>query len=165
MKRLRCPKCDESILFDETLYEPGRVLVFQCPSCQKKFKVRMPEPQTPKRQEQLAYAKLVVLENSFHLKQEILLHEGANVIGRMVKGTKANAPIKTLDPSMDTTHCIIMVKPLPDGTVHFSLRDAPSNTGTFLHNQILGNREQAPLSDGDIITLGATTLIFKNLEE
>lgn len=165
MKRLRCPKCDESILFDETLYEPGRVLVFQCPSCQKKFKVRMPEPQAPKQEEPPFFAKLVVLENSFHYKQEILLHEGANVIGKMVKGTKANAPIKTLDPSMDPTHCIIQVKLLPDGSARFTLRDAPSNTGTFLHNQILGNREQAPLSDGDIITLGATTLIFKTSEE
>ena len=44
MKRIRCPKCDESILFDETKYEPGRVLVFECPECHKQFKIRIPQP-------------------------------------------------------------------------------------------------------------------------
>ena len=44
MKRIRCPKCDESILFDETQYEPGRVLVFECPECHKQFKIRIPQP-------------------------------------------------------------------------------------------------------------------------
>ena len=71
MKRIRCPKCDESILFDETQYEPGRVLVFECPECHKQFKIRIPQPkpaattededdteQTP------VLGKLVVLELS-----------------------------------------------------------------------------------------------------
>ena len=44
MKKIRCPKCDESILFDETQYEPGRILVFECPECHKQFKLRMPQP-------------------------------------------------------------------------------------------------------------------------
>ena len=44
MKRIRCPKCDESILFDETKYEPGRILVFECPECHKQFKIRIPQP-------------------------------------------------------------------------------------------------------------------------
>ena len=44
MKRIRCPKCDEAILFDETQYEPGRSLVFECPECHKQFKLRIPMP-------------------------------------------------------------------------------------------------------------------------
>ena len=42
MKKIRCPKCDESIMFDETQYEPGRILVFECPACHKQFKLRLP---------------------------------------------------------------------------------------------------------------------------
>lgn len=169
MKRIRCPKCDEAILFDETKYEPGRVLVFECPECHKQFKIRIPQPRPAtetadngeEEVEDKVYGKLIVLENAFHFKQEIPLHEGENVVGRLVKGTNANAAIKTVDPSVDTTHCIITVKPDAKGKARFTLRDAPSNTGTFLHNEILGNRDRVIVGEGDIITIGATTMILR----
>lgn len=167
MKRIRCPKCDESILFDETKYEPGRVLVFECPECHKQFKIRIPQPkpQSDAAEEvdanDIVYGKLVVLENAFHFKQEVELHAGENIIGRLVKGSHANAPIKTVDPSMDTTHCIITITPKADGSARFVLRDAPSNTGTFLQNEILGDHDRVNITDGDIITIGATTMILR----
>lgn len=169
MKRIRCPKCDEAILFDETKYEPGRILVFECPECHKQFKIRIPQPKpqnvteenTEDSEDETVYGRLIVLENAFHFKQEIELHAGENIVGRLVKGSNANAPIKTVDPSMDTTHCIITVTPKADGTARFVLRDAPSNTGTFLQNEILGNRDRVTITDGAIITLGATTMILR----
>lgn len=168
MKRIRCPKCDEAILFDETQYEPGRILVFECPGCSKKFRLRIPQPVSEKPAEEsgpVVYGHLVVLENAFHFKQEIPLYEGENVVGRLVKGTKANAAIKTVDPSVDTTHCMVTVKPLPGGKAKFTLRDAPSNTGTFLHNELLGVKERVIISDGDIITIGATTMILREAND
>ena len=168
MKRIRCPKCDEAILFDETQYEPGRILVFECPGCSKKFRLRIPQPVSEQPAEEagpVVYGHLVVLENAFHFKQEISLYEGENVVGRLVKGTKANAAIKTVDPSVDTTHCIVTVKPLPGGKAKFTLRDAPSNTGTFLHNELLGVKERVIISDGDIITIGATTMILREAND
>ena len=168
MKRIRCPKCDEAILFDETQYEPGRILVFECPGCSKKFRLRIPQPVSEQPAEEagpVAYGHLVVLENAFHFKQEIPLYEGENVVGRLVKGTKANAAIKTVDPSVDTTHCMVTVKPLPGGKAKFTLRDAPSNTGTFLHNELLGVKERVIISDGDIITIGATTMILREAND
>lgn len=165
MKRIRCPKCDEAILFDETQYEPGRVLVFCCPACSKKFRLRIPDKAASAARESddepTVYGHLVVLENAFHFKQLIPLVAGENVVGRLVKGTKANAPIKTVDPSIDTTHCVIQVKPRPDGTARFILRDGPSNTGTFLQNELLSDRDRVEVRDGDIITLGATTVILR----
>ena len=168
MKRIRCPKCDEAILFDETQYEPGRILVFECPGCSKKFRLRIPQPVSEQPAEEagpVVYGHLVVLENAFHFKQEIPLYEGENVVGRLVKGTKANAAIKTVDPSVDTTHCMVPVKPLPGGKAKFTLRDAPSNTGTFLHNELLGVKERVIISDGDIITIGATTMILREAND
>ena len=35
MKRVRCPKCDNFITFDETKYTSGQSLVFECPQCGK----------------------------------------------------------------------------------------------------------------------------------
>ena len=168
MKRIRCPKCDEAILFDETQYEPGRILVFECPGCSKKFRLRIPQPVSEQPAEEagpVVYGHFVVLENAFHFKQEIPLYEGENVVGRLVKGTKANAAIKTVDPSVDTTHCMVTVKPLPGGKAKFTLRDAPSNTGTFLHNELLGVKERVIISDGDIITIGATTMILREAND
>ena len=167
MKRIRCPKCDEAILFDETKYEPGRILVFECPECHKQFKIRIPQPKVAQPEdetnepEETIYGKLVVLENAFHFKQEIPLYAGENIVGRLIKGSHANAAIQTVDPSMDTTHCIITVTPRADGTARFVLRDAPSNTGTFLQNEILSDRDRVNITEGDIITIGATTMILR----
>ena len=41
MKRIRCPKCENYITFDETKYEDGQSLVFQCPNCNKQFGIRI----------------------------------------------------------------------------------------------------------------------------
>ena len=41
MKRVRCPKCDNYIQFDETKYEEGQSLVFVCDNCKKQFGIRI----------------------------------------------------------------------------------------------------------------------------
>lgn len=165
MKRIRCPKCDEPILFDETLYEAGRILVFECKSCHKQFRVKLNRPQPSGEETPIGpepVGQLVVLENAFHLKQEIPLYPGENVVGRFVRGTKANAAIKTVDPSVDTTHCIVTAKvDKATGQKEFILRDGPSNTGTFLMNNILANNARVHIEDGAIITIGATTMILR----
>lgn len=167
MKRIRCPKCDEAILFDETQYEAGRILVFECPECHKQFKIRIPQPKAPVEQtaeedaEEQPLGKLVVLENAFHFKQEIPLYPGENVVGRLVKGSTNNAAIKTVDPSVDTTHCVVTAGRKKNGEAKFVLRDADSNTGTFFQNEVLSPKDRINLSDGDIITIGATTMILR----
>lgn len=175
MKRIRCPKCDEPITFDDSLYTPGRVLVFECPDCRKQFKIRVavkgakPTPdhqqdnddEAQEQEEKHPVGYVVVIENAFHLRQEIPLFEGENTLGRHVRGTNANAAFKTVDPSVDTTHCHISVSVNKQGTPRFVLRDGPSGTGTFLMNEILGPRDRVTIEDGSIITLGATTLILR----
>lgn len=161
--RIRCPKCDEPIPFEKDAYPPGQVLVFTCPSCNKQFKIRTPKAKAESNTENEAeeVASVVVVENAFHLRQVIPLPEGDNVIGRFVRGTKANAAFKTVDPSVDTTHCIINTKKMANGEYAYTLRDAQSNTGTFFMDHLLGNKERVRLSEGNIITIGATTLIFR----
>lgn len=166
MKRIRCPKCDSPITFDETRYNPGSVLVFECPECHKQFKLRIPQRvTTAEKSPSLPTPGVVtVIENAFHFKQQIPLVEGENIIGRYVKGTNANAPIKTVDPSVDNTHCIITAKRQGNGWT-FLLRDARSNTGTVYMDKFLAPKEQVILHDADIITIGATTMIFRMEDE
>lgn len=164
MKRVACPKCGNFITFDESAYPANRILVFVCPACSKQFKVRC-NTSTQKQNEPTVYGRLIVIENTFHHRQVLPLHLGKNIIGRFVKGTQANLPIETTDPSIDTTHCIVHVKEDKAGKLRFILRDAPSNTGTFYQDQILKDADRINMEEGSIITIGATSLIFTQKEE
>lgn len=170
MKRVRCPKCDNYITFDETKYKEGQSLVFECEVCKKQFGIRIGQSKlrATQKEEVLdenenaeAYGSIVVVENVFHYKQILPLKPGDNVIGRYVKGTSISTPIETNDPSVDTKHCIINVKKDKKGKFVYTLRDAPSNTGTFYMNDILTDYDRVRLEDGAIITIGATTLILR----
>lgn len=170
MKRVRCPKCDNYIVFDETKYEDGQQLVFECGDCHRKFSIRIGTSKLRKTQKEEneeeetrneEFGSIVVVENVFHFKQIIPLDMGDNVFGRYVKGTNINKPIETVDPSVDTKHCIIRVQRNKKGELQYILRDAPSNTGTFFMNEILRDQDRIRLDEGSIITIGATTLILR----
>lgn len=170
MKRVRCPKCDNYITFDETQYTSGQQLVFVCPQCQKQFGIRIgvsklrdkhEERNLDEQENAQHYGSIVVVENVFHYKQVIPLKMGDNVIGRYVRGTDINTPIETSDPSVDTKHCIIRVQRSKRGELQYILRDAPSNTGTFYMNDILRDQDRVRLEEGSIVTIGATTLILR----
>ena len=165
MRKIRCPKCDQFLTFDETNYHEGDTLVFECEHCGKQFNIRIvkkkkkEEENTPL-QKDIDYGKIVVLENAFGFKQEFKLVEGDNIFGRRCIGTIINQPIETSDRSMDRRHCIVNVSRNKNGKLIYTLRDAPSLTGTFLMNEILEDKDRIRIEDGAIITIGAATLIF-----
>ena len=174
MKRVRCPKCDNYITFDETKYQTGQSLIFECPECGKNFGIRMgvSKLRSTQKDEQLnelanekGCGSIVVIENVFHYKQVIPLQMGDNVIGRYMKGSDINCPIETNDPSIDMIHCIINVSRNKEGNLKYVLRDGPSYTGTFVDNEILGNRERRVIADGSLFTIGATSIILRITEE
>jgi hypothetical protein len=51
------------------------------------------------------------------------------------------------------------------GNLKYVLRDGPSNTGTFVDNEILGDRERRVIYDGSLFTIGATTIILRGATE
>ena len=174
MKRVRCTKCDNFITFDEKQYKTGQSLVFECPECGKQFGIRIgvsklrntqKEENPEENIEDMKYGSIVVIENVFHYKQVIPLRMGDNVIGRYQKGNPINCPIETVDPSIDMTHCTINVSRDKKGNLKYILRDGPSYTGTFVDNEILGDREKRVISNGTLFTIGATSIILKTNEE
>lgn len=174
MKRILCPKCDNYITFDETKYTEGQSLVFICEHCKKQFAIRIGKTKlkATRKEEVLDenanntnFGSIVVVENVFGYKQVLPLKEGDNVIGRRNKGTEIEVPIETADPSMDRKHCVINVKRNKQGKLIYTLRDNQSITGTFLMNEILGDKDRVRIEEGTIITLGATTLILRVAEE
>lgn len=170
MKRVRCPKCENFLTFDETKYHEGQSLVFVCDQCKKQFSIRLGKTKmrAPQREEQTdeqafqeAWGSIVVIENVFGFKQVLPLKEGDNIIGRRQAGAPIEVPIETSDMSMDRRHCILNVRRNPQGELVYTLRDAPSLTGTFLYNEILGDRDRVRIEDGAIVTIGATTFILR----
>lgn len=173
MKRVRCPKCDNYITFDETQYAPGKSLVFQCSACGKEFGIRIGVSKLRNTQKDEVldeqtnaqkYGSIVVIENVFHYKQVIPLCMGDNIIGRYMKNSGINCPIETRDPSIDMTHCIINVSRDKRGALIYILRDGPSYTGTFVGNDILGDRERRIITDGTLFTIGATSIVLRAAE-
>ena len=175
MKRVRCPKCDAYITFDETRYEAGQSLVFKCDSCGREFGIRIGVSKLRATQKEenagrqafddaepaSAVGHLVVIENVFHYKQELPLVMGDNVIGRYQKGNPITCPFETVDPSVDLNHCTITVSRDKKGQLRYTLSDNNSNTGTFVDNVEIKPRERRILEDGALFTIGATSLILK----
>ena len=179
MKRVRCPKCDHFIPFDETQYEPGQSLVFQCPECGKQFGIRMgvSKLRNTQREENTEnrasldseptgqYGSIIVIENVFHYKQTLHLRMGDNVIGRYQKGNPVNTPIETVDPSVDLNHCVLNVSRDKRGRLRYVLRDGNSNTGTFVDIVEILPPELRVIEDGALFTIGATSIILRAAEE
>lgn len=172
MKRVRCPKCDNYIIFDETRYEAGQSLVFKCDLCGREFGIRMgvsklrdtQKEENANSEEQTANSQcgsIVVIENVFHYKQVIPLKMGDNVIGRYQKGNPANCTFETVDPSVDLNHCTLNVSHNKKGGLRYTLFDNNSNTGTFVGDVELQPRERRIIEDGTLFTLGATSIILR----
>ena len=170
MKRVRCPKCDQYITFDETQYEAGQSLVFKCPDCGKEFGIRMGVSKLKDRQKdenpdenanEEGCGSVVIIENVFHYKQVIPLRMGDNVIGRYQKGNPANCTFETVDPSVDLNHCTITVSRDKKGQLRYTLKDNNSNTGTFVDNVELSPKERRVIDDGTLFTIGATSIILR----
>ncbi len=170
MKRVRCPKCDQYITFDETQYTAGQSLVFKCPNCGKEFGIRIGVSKLRERQKdenpdeqanEQGCGSIVIIENVFHFKQVLPLRMGDNVIGRYQKGNPINTPFETVDPSVDLNHCTINVSRDKHGNLRYTLKDNNSNTGTFVGDVELSPKERRIISDGTLFSIGATTIILR----
>ena len=173
MKRVRCPKCDNYITFDETKYEAGQSLVFKCDQCGREFGIRigvskLRNTQKEENPDEQANAEgcgsIVVIDNVFHFKQVLPLRMGNNVIGRYQKGNPINTAFETVDPSVDLNHCTINVSRDKRGVLRYTLMDNNSNTGTFVGDVELQPRERRIIEDGTLITLGATSIILRTAD-
>ena len=170
MKKIRCPKCENYLTFDETNYTEGQSLVFECEHCRKQFSIRIvkktKESASEEKEPERNYGYITVIENVFGFKQIFSLKLGDNLIGRRCIGTVIDIPIESSDMSMDRRHCIINVtQTKKTGKLVYTLHDAPSLTGTFVENEILGDKEFRRIEDGAVVTIGATTFILHTADK
>ena len=154
MKRVRCPQCHQPVTFDETQYEAGLPFMLRCQQCGRQFAIRINMPRCE-------LGSVVIIENKFHYKQEVALQMGDNSIGRYQKGNPVTIGRHTDDPCVDLLHCVINVSRDKNGQLCYTLRDANSNTGTFVDNTELTQRERRIITDGTLFTIGATSILLK----
>ena len=122
MKRVRCPKCDNYIQFDETKYQEGQSLVFVCDQCKKQFSIRIGK-------------------------------------SKLSAGTRKEEIIDEKEGTQDWGNVVAIENVF--GEIIYTLRDNDSITGTFVMNDLLGPKDRIRLEDGNVFTLGATTLILR----
>ena len=155
MKRVRCPKCDNYIIFDETKYSPGQSLVFKCNDCGKEFGIRIGVSKLKNTQK---------AENAEMADDNGQQSANEARCGRYQKGNPINTAFETVDPSVDLNHCTLTVSRDKRGNLRYTLADNNSNTGTFVGDVELQPRERRIIEDGTLFTLGATSIILRTAD-
>ena len=89
------------------------------------------------------------------------LEEGQNIIGRKGNTSKADIQIATDDRYMSRQHCSITVTTLPDGTKKAVLSNYQNKNLTTIDGQEIETGDAIRLVNGNRITMGHTTVVFK----
>ena len=93
--------------------------------------------------------------------QPYFLEEGQNIIGRKGNTSKATVQIATDDRYMSRQHCSITITTLPDGTKKAVLSNYQNKNLTTIDGQEIETGDAIRLVNGNRITMGHTTVIFK----
>lgn len=89
------------------------------------------------------------------------LEEGQNIIGRKGNTSKATVQIATEDRYMSRQHCSIKVTTLPDGTKKAVLSNYQNKNLTSVDGLEIETGDAIRLVNGNRITMGHTTVVFK----
>ena len=94
--------------------------------------------------------------------RSIPLANGRNIVGRKAETKKATVEIPTDDLYMSRQHCVINISYGADGTTKATLSNYQNKNRTAVNGRVINGQDKILLSDGNQITLGRTTMIFKN---
>ena len=89
------------------------------------------------------------------------LQTGRNVIGRKATTSQASIQIATVDRYMSRQHAVIHLSTLPDGTLKATFQNYQNKNDTTVDGQPVETGDEIRLVDGNSITMGNTSIIFK----
>ena len=187
-KRIKCPNCQ--VVLDVTNSKNEQVKQITCPKCQAVLQVKFHPQQAPLEAEtfiatpkrpivdsgatqlagssfgatQLVTPKEMPKANNARLvfnDEPYFLEEGQNIVGRKGTTSKATVQIATEDRYMSRQHCSITVTTLPDGTKKAVLSNYQNKNLTSVDGQEIETGDEIRLTNGDRITMGHTTVVFK----
>ena len=94
--------------------------------------------------------------------QSIPLFVGRNVVGRKADSSPASAQIPVDDLYLSRQHCVIDVKMERDGSLSASLSNYKNKNRTAVQGRLVSGNGSVDLANGNQITLGHTSVIFKS---
>lgn len=160
VKRIRCPKC--GVVLDVRNSNGETKRTFRCPRCGVGLQVSFAqdtaeEPTTVYgvKKNQQCRPRLI------YGGEEYLLSEGRNVIGRKALSSTATIQIETSDHYMSRQHAIVMVTALADGGMKVVLSGYQNMNEITVDGQTLEPGDEVRLMDDSRITMGNTTVIYK----
>lgn len=186
IKRVMCPNCNVVLDVKNSKNETEKLIT--CPSCSMPLKVTFSAQQEPleaktflatPKQKTTGYGATQLTGNSYATELathkpkadaiaklmyggvEYPLEDGQNIIGRKGQTSKATIQIETPDRYMSRQHCSITVNQLPDGTMKAVLCNYQNKNLTSIDGQEIETGDAIRLTNGDSITMGHTTVIFK----
>ncbi len=177
MKYILCPYCKKRLeaSWIRSLLDKSGHVDTPCPGCHRRLAFSLRKSKSDdsapadkvssharSREESQPLAYLQVVENVFGYAAQFPLYEGLNRVGRYNdKHTQIEVAIRTADPSLDRNQSLItMERDATTGEAFAIIMDDDSMTGTFVNARELDPGEKHLLRDGDVITLGATSLIY-----
>lgn len=186
-KRIKCPSC--GVVLDVQNSKNELIKQITCPKCKVVLQVKFPPQQEPQ-EAKTYYAQPKIkapdngatqLTSSGEGNTQLFsnapkpkafanlrcggvtypLEEGLNIVGRKGSTSKATIQIATEDRYMSRQHCSITVTTLPDGTKKSILSNYQNKNLTAVNGQEIVTGDAIRLTDGNSITMGHTTVIFK----
>ena len=91
------------------------------------------------------------------------LELGDNTIGRKAKTSQATLQIDTTDRYMSRQHALITIRRLPDGDLKSVLHNDQNKNDTLINGHAIANGDEIRLINGTRITMGRTTLTYKEV--
>ena len=186
-KRVKCPKC--GVVLDVKNSKNEEVKQITCPSCKTVLQVKFQPQQEPLEAKtyysspkqassdcgatQLAGTSYGATQLAMPSAKESYkvclqfggviypLEEGRNIVGRKASTSTATVQIETADRYMSRQHCSITVTTLPDGTKKAVLSNYQNKNQTTVDGQPIETGDAIRLTDGNSITMGRTTVVFK----
>lgn len=173
MIEVHCPFCERIHTKEQYKEErEGSGMSITCNACYKTFYVYRSKLDLPtdrvKRAASIVLSEeldttmphFTIVENIFAYEQKYALPEkGEIVVGRKNKDSNADLQIYTSDPSMDRLH-FVLGKTGRGEKAYYYVRDNESRTGTFVNNALLQKGEKYRLKDGDVLSVGASSIII-----
>lgn len=172
-KQIVCPKCKTTLVVNNPKNQ--LVKVVKCPKCGVGLAVRFPADQQQAPIAPAGNEKTQIADQSTVLQQHVnparaprlllgnqpyALNNGRNIVGRKADSSQANVQINTTDLCMSRHHIAIDINATNSGT-SATLSPLPSKNGTVINNIRLQPNAVIRLNDGDRITMGYTTVIYK----
>lgn len=166
VKQIFCPNCkiDLQVRFDSPPKQPLDAHTYYAPKSQKD-RDNNGETQLSRSK---AGATILAPAPSKNISAKLVfkgvdypLQMGRNVIGRKATTSQASIQIATTDRYMSRQHAVIHVSTLPDGTLKATFQNYQNKNDTTIDGQPIETGDEIRLVDGNSITMGYTSIIFK----